>query len=148
MFSSKQSGQSQPMWWSVQHTMVWEECRPALRADFQRRAGAQRREEVAALGPDDTVVQWHPTTPRNVGVDRAHAVPDENWEVGTVWEQIEPALRLGVGACVQYAAFEAWNDELEGLLRSEWETTRRPGAWEKVKRAVRRGFEAARRKSS
>jgi hypothetical protein len=147
MVSSKQSGRFQPVWWSVQHTTVWEECLPELHSDFQRRAGAERREEVAAVGPDDTVVQWHPTTPRNISVDRAHAVPDENWEVGTVWEQIEPALRFGVGARVQYASFETWNDELEGLLGKEWAVAGSPGAWGKVKRAVRRGFEAAHRRS-
>jgi len=147
MSLTKPSGQPQPAWWSVQHTIVWERCLPALRSDFQRRAGAERREEVATLGPDDTVVQWHPTTPRNVSVQRSHVVPDENWEIGTVWEQVEPALRFGVGACVQYSSFDAWNDELEGLLHREWDATRRPGAWERVKRAVRRGFEVARRKS-
>jgi hypothetical protein len=57
-------------------------------------------------------------------------------------------LRFGVGACVQYSTFVAWNDELEGLLRKEWEPTPGPGGWERVKRAVRRGFEAARRKST
>jgi hypothetical protein len=148
MSLSKQPRQSEPIWWSVQHTIVWEECLPELRRDFQRRAGAPSREDVARLGPDDLLVQRQPTTPRNVGVDRAAAVPDENWEVGTAWEQTEPALRFGVGARVEYSRFEVWSDELEGLLRKEWEETSRPGAWEKVKRAVRRGFEAARRKPS
>jgi hypothetical protein len=148
MFSSKQSRQSEPVWWSVQHMIVWEACLPELRRDFQRRAGAQSRAEVASVGPDDSVFQDHPRTPRNVSVDRAYAVPDENWEVGTSWEQVEPALRLGVGAYVQYSAFDAWNDELERLLRKEWDSAGAPGTWEKVKRAVRRGFEAARRSRS
>jgi hypothetical protein len=148
MSSSKQPRQSEPVWWSVQHTLVWTEHLPALRREFQRRTDAQRREEIASLGPDDTVIQRHPTTPRNVGIERAHAVPDNDWEVGTAWEQIEPALRFGVGACVQYSYYVAWNGELEGLLNKDWDATNIPGTWEKMKRAVRHGFEAARRKLS
>jgi hypothetical protein len=107
MDSSKQPRQSDPVWWSVQHTILWEERRLALRHDFQRRADVPAK-EITRLGPDDSVVQRHPATPRNVSVDRAHAVADDNWEVGTSWEQIEPALRFGVGARVQYAGL-GWN---------------------------------------
>lgn len=148
MYSSKQPKQSDPVWWSVQHTILWEERVPELRREFRRRTDAQRREEVARLGPDDSLVQKHATTPRNVSIDRAHAVPDGNWEVGSAWEQLEPALRFGVGARVQYSRYEVWNEELEVLLREEWDATNAPGSWEKMKRAIRRGFEAARGKPS
>jgi hypothetical protein len=142
MGSSKQPIQSDPVWWSVQHTILWEERGLELRRDFQRRADVSAR-EITRLGPDDSVVQRHPTTPRNVSVERAHAVGDDNWEVGTTWEQIEPALRFGVGARVQYARYDAWTAELEGLLRDEWAMTKAPGTWDRMKRAVRRGFEGA-----
>ena len=81
-------------------------------------------------------------------VDRAHAVPDDNWELGITWERLEPALRWGVGACVQYARYEVWNEQLEAALHQEWNAINGPGTWEKVKRAIRRGFEAAHRKAS
>lgn len=148
MQPSKQPRPSDPLWWSVQHTIVWEERLPALRRGFERRAGAAPREEVTRLGPDDSVVQGRATTPRNVSIERAHAVPDDNWEVGTDWGEIEPALRFGVGACVQYARYEVWNEELEGRLREEWDLTKAPGTWPRMKRAIRRGFEAARRQRS
>ena len=148
MYSSKQPRRSDPVWWSEQHTVVWEQHLPDLRREFLRRTDPQRREEIATLGPDDTVLQRHPTTPRNVGVDRAHAVPDDNWELGITWERLEPALRWGVGACVQYARYEVWNEQLEAALHQEWNAINGPGTWEKVKRAIRRGFEAAHRKAS
>jgi hypothetical protein len=50
----------------------------------------QPREGIKQQGPDDAVVQKHKRTPRNVDVDHAHAVPDNDWEVGTKAEQIEP----------------------------------------------------------
>jgi hypothetical protein len=48
------------------------------------------RSRIAQQGPDDIVVQKHERTPRNVDVDHAHAVPDNDWEVGTETEQLEP----------------------------------------------------------
>ena len=47
------------------------------------------RSRTANQGPDDVVVQKHVRTPRNVDVDHAHAVPDNDWEVGTEKEQLE-----------------------------------------------------------
>jgi len=148
MFSSKQSRRADPVWWTEQHTVLWEQHLPALRRELRGGLGRESREDIATLSPDASVVQRHPRTPRNITVDRAHAVPDENWETGTTWEQLEPALRWGVGACVYYARHEAWNEELEAALREEWNASNGSVAWEKVKRAVRRGFDAARREPS
>src|SRR5690349_7907724 len=120
MFSSKEPRRSQPLVWREEYTIAWEECLPELRRDFQWRAGARGRDEVAGLSPDDSVVQTHPRTPRNVSIDRAHAVPDEDWEVGTTWEQNEPALRFGVVARLEYRHFESWSEDLEELLRRNW----------------------------
>jgi hypothetical protein len=141
MPSSKQPRYSEPVWWTVEHTVIWERHLPSLRTDFQRRTGEQNRARIAKLGPDDPVVQKDPPTPRNVAVERAYAVADNNWEVGTAWEQIEPGVRYGVGARTQYPHYERWNDELEARLRKEWEETNAPSTWERVKRAVRHGFE-------
>jgi hypothetical protein len=83
MSSSKQRRRSEPVWWSVQHTLVWRDHLPELRREFHRHTDTPRREEIASLGPDDAVFQRHPTTPRNVGIERAHAVPDKPAHVGT-----------------------------------------------------------------
>ena len=54
------------------------------------KAAKQPRSRSARQGPDDTVVQKHVRTPRNIDVDHAQDVPDNDWEVGTEQEQIEP----------------------------------------------------------
>jgi hypothetical protein len=146
VFSSKRQTSTDPAWWSVQHTLFWEERRPELRRALRHRTDAEG--EAARLGPDDALVQEHPTTPRNVSVDGSYNVPDDSWEVGIVWEQLEPALRFGSGASVHYSRFETWNEELEVLLRQDWDATRGPGTWQRMKRAIRRAFEAGRSRRS
>jgi hypothetical protein len=47
------------------------------------------RSRIVHQGPDDVVVQKHVRTPRNVDVDHAQDVPDNDWEVGTEAEQLE-----------------------------------------------------------
>jgi hypothetical protein len=141
MPSSNEPRNFQPVWWSVQHTVVWEQSLPALRRDFERRAAERRRDQIKHQGADDPVFQDRPVTPRNVDVDHAHAVADDDWEVATEWDQIEPAVRYGVGARAQYAHHEGWNEELEQNLRRDWSEKNEPSSWDKIKRAVRRGFE-------
>jgi hypothetical protein len=139
---------SEPVWWTVQHTVIWEQQLPTLRRDFQQQTGANSRAHIASQGPDNSVFQKTPGTPRNVPVERAHKVPDTNWEVGTAWEQVAPGMRYGVGARAQYPQYHSWNDELEALLRKDWSETNEPSTWEKVKRAVRHGFESLHKKAN
>ena len=63
--------------------------------------------------------------------------------VGSEREQLEPAHRFGVAARAQYLRYERWSVQLETQLRLDWEAQQGPGAWEKVRGAVRRGFESA-----
>ena len=137
----KEPRRFEPVWWTVQHTVVWEQHRPLLRNEYDRRRTQRHRAELTKQGPDDAVIQHHPTSPRNIDVGRAHLVMDNDWEVGTDWEEIEPGLRYGVGARLQYPDYAGWNDELEARLREEWQKKHKPTTWEKVKRAVRHGFE-------
>ena len=60
------------------------------------------------------------------------------------WSEVELPIEYGYGARAHYEAQTEWNDEIEGVLRREWtssrdETGRR---WEDVRDHVRRGFEA------
>jgi hypothetical protein len=48
----------------------------------------------------------------------------------------------------QYPDYQGWNDEVDARLRKEWGEANEPSTWEKVKRAVRHGFESSRKKSS
>jgi hypothetical protein len=102
--------------------------------------------QPAHLGPDDSLVQNHPVTPRNVDVEHAHLVPDNDWEVGGERDQLEPALRFGEAARTQYLRYERWTAELEIQLQQDWEEQQGPGAWDKVKGTVRRGFESGPRR--
>jgi hypothetical protein len=145
MSSPREARYSDPVWWSVQHTVIWEQHQPALRSQFNKHTAGDRHAEIASQGPDDAVFQQRSSTPRNVDVDRAFAVPDLNWEVGTRWETIEPGLRYGVGAQLQYPSFERWTSELEARLHEDWIASNDPSTWEKVRRGVRHGFESARR---
>lgn len=148
MTTSKESRYSEPVWWTTQHTIIWEQELPSLRSNFDQRNAEQRRAQIAHQGPDDPVIQKSARAARNVDVDHAYRVADNNWEIGTVWEQVEPGVRYGVGARTQYPHYERWNDELEARLRKEWTETNEPSTWEKVKRAVRHGFESTRKHSS
>ena len=131
----------EPAWWTVQHAVVWQREEPSLRRDYEQRQASLNRDRIAHQGPDDAVFQDRPRTPRNIDVERAHLVTDNDWEVGTAWEQIEAGLRYGVGARVQYPEHPEWNEEVEARLQRDWQEKNAPNTWERVKRAVRRGFE-------
>lgn len=141
MHPAKETHRFQPVWWTVQHTIIWEQSSPSMRRDYERRRTQRERVRLAEQGPDDAVFQQHPRTPRNVDVEHAHLVGDNDWEVGTAWEQVEAGLRYGVGARLEHPSHDAWSDELEALLRQEWDAHNERRNWEKVRHAVRRGFE-------
>jgi hypothetical protein len=129
-----------PVWWTVEHTVIWETAEPSLRKDFEQRSAERNRAQMKAQGTDDAVFQRDAATPRNVDVEHAHRVPDEDWEVGDDWDEIRPALRYGVGARARYPE-SSWSEEVEQRLREDWNKSYEPSAWQKLKRAVRRGFE-------
>jgi|GEM_PF-385938 len=69
-----------------------------------------------------------------------------DWEQSTPgsagsWGEDEPALRYGHGAR-QYYAKQTWNDELEGKLSKDWDAAGTGSSWDRVKSAVRRGWES------
>jgi hypothetical protein len=57
------------------------------------------------------------------------------------WDEAQVGLRFGVGARAQYRDHAKWSDELETVLRDDWGKTYQASLWERIKRAVRRGFE-------
>ena len=126
----------EPIWWISEYTVIWREAEPTLRTEFDRRFREQEKQQ----GPDNSVF-GNTGTPRNVDVARAHRVPDEDWETGLSWEDARAALRFGVGARARYQDHARWSDDLETLLRNDWGKTYQPNLWQRVKRAVRRGFE-------
>lgn len=54
---------------------------PEPREDSEQQA-ERYREQMKRQGIDDAVFEREPSTPRNVDVEHAHNVPDEDWETG------------------------------------------------------------------
>jgi len=63
------------------------------------------------------------------------------------WNQVEPAIRYGYAARLQYADSPTWDDQLEGKLRHEWTQLKNGNTWEDVQPHVRHGWDAAARNS-
>ena len=42
---------------------------------------------VERVGPDDLVIQYRVRNPRNVAIDRAYVVADDDWELGRVGQR-------------------------------------------------------------
>jgi hypothetical protein len=126
----------EPTWWIAEYTLIWQEAEPAFRDEFERRSRAEEKRQ----GPDNSVF-GSTGAPRNVDVEHAHLVPDEDWETGLTWDDARVGLRFGIGARARYQDHARWSNDLEALLRDEWGKTYQPSLWDRVKRAVRRGFE-------
>jgi hypothetical protein len=63
------------------------------------------------------------------------------------WNQVEPAVRYGYVARLQYPEVVGWDDSLDTRLRGEWTQMRGEGTWDDVRSHVRRGWDAATRNS-
>jgi hypothetical protein len=126
----------EPIWWIAEYTIVWEKAEPSLRQEFERRFRDQEKRQ----GPDNSVI-GRTSAPRNVDVEHAYAVPDDDWETGLIWDDARRGLRFGIGVREKYSDLFRWTDDLEQKLRDDWGKTYQPNLWQGVKRAVRRGFE-------
>jgi hypothetical protein len=81
MAESKQTQRQGSVQWTVQHTVIWQtsEAEPYDDSELQ----AERyRAQMKRQGIDDAVFEREATTPRNVDVEHAHRVADEDWETG------------------------------------------------------------------
>lgn len=132
----------QPKWWKPEtHGSAWERVKEALKRDWE-----QTKADVHAGGRDmhqnvgDTVRQMsgkeEVPNSRSLGSDKRPS-----------WDEVETPMMYGFGARQQYGQqHTAWNDRLEGTLRTEWEEGRGTTgkSWDQVKDHVRRGFERSR----
>lgn len=64
------------------------------------------------------------------------------------WDEYEPGVRYGYGAARQYSTNAQWDDKLEAKLKEEWNDLKSGRTWDEMKNAVRRGWDAARGRSS
>lgn len=126
-----------PSWWNESHSSGWERTKEALRRDWEQTkadlsgGGQELNQDVGdtvnqALGKD-------PIPPGRMPNPESSNLDD--------WDSAEPALRYGYGARSYYGD-AAWNDELEVKLRRDWEASGSEGTWDRVKNAVRRGWQS------
>jgi hypothetical protein len=127
-----------PSWWNDKHASAWERSKEALRRDWEQTKadfGVGGHELHQSLG--DTVEQAagrQETPPGNR--------PNSSTAYNLAWNDAEPAVRYGYGARSHHGGSD-WNEKLEGTLRKDWETTLTDTPWERVKHAVRRGWDSA-----
>jgi len=135
----------QPKWWTKdQHESNWERVKDALKRDWE-----QTKIDLKGQGSDldqdvdDTVKQA-------LGKDVIPPMGQANVPGGTPavdtksrkWDDVESPFKYGVGARHQYGSeHKTWDDNLEGKLKSEWESDTGHGTWSDVKSFVRRGWD-------
>jgi hypothetical protein len=132
------SAHKDPSWWTDAHSSAWQRTKEAMRRDWE-----QTKADVSASGHElnqgvgDTVKQ----------ATGKEAIPPGNRPnpgAPAHWAESEPALRYGYGAGQHYAD-KTWSDELEGKMRKDWDSAGNGSSWERVKSAVRRGWESVKR---
>jgi len=67
----------EPTWWIAQYTAILHQREPTTRDEFERRTREQEKQQ----GPDNSVFGGG-GAPRNIDVDDAYSVPEEDWETG------------------------------------------------------------------
>jgi hypothetical protein len=142
MSNMNRSTYKDPTWWNETHSSAWERTKEALRRDWE-----QTKADVSSSGRDlnqdagDTLKQAAGKAPLPPG--NAPNPPDRDDDLE--WSDAEPALRYGHGARDYYGTSE-WNDDLELKLRKDWDAQDQGNnTWARVKHAVRRGWESAKR---
>lgn len=120
-----------PSWWNESHSSAWERTKEALRRDWE-----QTKADVSDGGKElnqdvgDTVKQ---------SMGKQAIPPGDRPNPPDSWDELEPAVRYGYGARQHYQG-QDWNDEVEGRLRKDWEASGDSSSWDRVKAAVRRGW--------
>ncbi|HEY6078493.1 MAG TPA: hypothetical protein VIW29_06810 [Polyangiaceae bacterium] len=125
-----------PSWWNENYSSGWERTKEALRRDWEQTkadvtdGGTELNQDVG-----DTVKQ----------AAGKQAIPPANRpNPPDSWDEAEPAVRYGYGARQHFEKAE-WDDELESRLQKDWDSTGNVSSWERVKAAVRRGWDSVKR---
>lgn len=131
-----------PEWWNDTHSSGWERTKEALKRDWQQ-TKADVSDEGQELNQDagDTVKQAagkQPLPPSGLPNP-----PDSR----DSWDDLEPAVRYGYGARQYYGAQgrQDWDDDLEESLRRDWGASGSNNSWDRVKAAVRHGWDSVKR---
>ncbi len=134
-----QSGKyTEPKWWNESHSSGWDKVKSALRRDWeQTKADVSKGGHELGQDVGDTLKQASGKAPIPPG--NMPNPPDFDWN-----DDAEHAVRYGYGARHHYEGRQ-WNDDVETELSRDWQSTGHPSAWERVKNAVRHGWESAKR---
>ena len=130
-----------PLWWAPVHASSWDRVREALHRDWEQTKADFSATKGLALNQDaaDTVRQA-------VGVTPIPSIARSNTDAPAVqlhdWTLVEPAIRYGFSARLHFADYQTWNDEVEDLLRRDWESVW-GRSWEHERSNVHRGWDAA-----
>ncbi|MBL8718559.1 MAG: hypothetical protein JNL79_21440 [Myxococcales bacterium] len=128
-----------PSWWNEANMTAWDRVKEAVRRDWQQTKhdlGVGGHELNQGIG--DTVEQaaGKQPIPPPTSANPPKVIGD--------WDEVEAAIRYGHAAHGHFVReFPAWNAQLEGKLRVEWEASDGDGAssWKEVREHVRRGYE-------
>jgi len=135
-----------PSWWNDTHSSGWERTKEALQRDWeQTKADFTDGGQELNQGADDTVKQavGKQAIP-SAGVPNRDDVPADSTSRRNDWSRMEPAVRYGYGARQHYGDSD-WNDDLEGKLRQDWDSSGSQGTWDQMKNAVKRGWQSVKR---
>lgn len=130
-----------PRWWAPHHATSWERVKEAMRRDWEQTKAHFSMSKGRDLnqGVGDTLKQA-------AGVEALPAITEANVEPPPVveedWATAEGAIRYGFGARLHFAKHQWWNDQVEELLRREWEGDWGL-SWERARNNVHRGWDAA-----
>jgi hypothetical protein len=61
------------------------------------------------------------------------------------WSQVEPAVRYGYGARMEFPDTADWDSSFESRLRDDWNALKSGSTWEQSRSDVRHGWDSARR---
>ena len=130
----------QPLWWNETHDGAWERIKEAMRRDWE-----QTKHDLHIKGGHELNQDVGNTVKQAAGRE---AIPADDRlnppKVIGSWDDMELPAGYGYGARQKYGAeHPAWNDRLEGTLRSEWESgkAKTARAWDDVKGWVKHGYE-------
>ena len=138
-----------PTWYKPEYSTSWGRVKEAVRRDWQQTkhdlhvGGHELNQQVA-----DTVKQaaGSKAIPSINSANPPKVIGDlpVEWQTGE-WERVESPFEYGyVARCHFGATYLEWNDDLDRVLRKEWEAAaarREPGLWDDVKSYVRRGYD-------
>jgi hypothetical protein len=132
-----------PQWWAPLHASSWDRVKEALHRDWE-----QTKAHFSATAGIELNQGLADTLKQAAGTDPIPSIARSNDEEppAASWSSAEPAIRYGFAARMHFAKFQSWNDDVENLLRRDWESAW-GSSWEHSRNDVHRGWDSAGQKA-